>query len=185
VHLTGGRLVARREVVLGGPGGGEGTLRMAGGTLRTERLRKGGPGGRFDFAGGKLHAAVVGFDLVSTGGALAPGDGIGHTEILGDLGIEGGGALEIDLDERASDTVGVRGRARLGGALRVEWRGRGAPRDGQSWTILVAGGGITGRFTSVPAGYGVRIDGDRLVLVFGAEGKGMREVVARRYEGLR
>jgi len=43
-----------------------------------------------------------------------------------------------------------------------------APRPGDAWTILRAKRGVLGRFTSVTAGYGVAIDGNRVVLTYGA-----------------
>ena len=59
----------------------------------------------------------------------------------------------------------VAGSARLGGELRVKVGGA-TPRPGDSWTILRAGRGITGRFARVPGGYAVSIAGDRLVLTY-------------------
>jgi hypothetical protein len=63
--------------------------------------------------------------------------------------------------------VEVAGVARLGGALRVQLRNGTAPRPGDAWTILHAGRGVVGRFTSVPSGYTVNVDGNRVVLTYG------------------
>ena len=78
------------------------------------------------------------------------------------------GALEIEVNGSSSDTLGVSGTARLGGALEVEPVAGFVPRAGDWWTILVADGGIFGEFESVPPGYSVRIVGNRLMLTFDA-----------------
>ena len=63
--------------------------------------------------------------------------------------------------------LAVRGVARLGGALRVRAGGtRVAPRAGESWTLLTAAGGISGRLPSVPAGYQVSVARTRVTLTF-------------------
>jgi pectate lyase len=175
VTQTGGVLTAKQAVVIGGghARGGSHTVAvhtLAGGALNTPLLVKGtAAGAKFAFTGGALHAGTVGFDLVDEGGVIAPGGsgtGTGHTEVRGDLAIKSG-ALEIDLDGPASDTVGVTGTARLGGALEVKLRDGFAPKPGDSWTILVAARGITGQFQSIPKGYAVRTVGKRLILSFG------------------
>ena len=78
--------------------------------------------------------------LALAGGRLATGE----------LGLERG-TLEVDVAQASRGAVAVRGVVRLGGKLRV--RARVAPRAGDSWTLLTAAGGVTGRFSSVPAGY--------------------------------
>ena len=115
-----------------------------------------------------MHAGVVGFDLIDDGGVIAPGRGgrVGRTRIAANLVINRG-AMEIGIAGRASDTVEVDGVARLGGALRVARRGGPAPRPGDAWTILRARRGVVGRFASVPPGYGIAVDGNRVVLTYG------------------
>ena len=72
---------------------------------------------------------------------------------------------------RASDSVDVVGRARLGGGLEVVARDGFAPRPGDAWTILRARRGVVGRFTHVTPGYTVTVAGDRAVLIYGAPGR--------------
>ncbi|MGB7160294.1 MAG: PEP-CTERM sorting domain-containing protein [Tepidisphaeraceae bacterium] len=139
-----------------------GAYALSGGHLVTPFLDK-GPGGTFAFTGGTLHAAAVGFDLVNNGGTISPGNSVGHTEVLGDLTLIAG-ALQIELDETTSDTLGVFGLATLGGDLEIGLLNGFVPEDGDFWTILVADGGITGAFVSVPEGYSVQIVGNALVL---------------------
>jgi pectate lyase len=151
--------------VIVGSGGvtiGTGVYNLSGGQLVTPSLDK-GPGGTFQFTGGTLHAAAIGFDLVNNGGTIAPGNSIGHSEVLGDLTLASG-TLAIELDGTASDTLGVLGVATLGGDLEIGLLNGFVPDAGDSWTILVADGGITGGFDTVPAGYSVQIVGDALVL---------------------
>jgi len=150
-------------------GGAPAVLAMTAGWLDVARLEKPQTSARFDFTGGTLHADVVGFDLVDDGGVIAPGrlGGVGHMRIAANLVINRGG-LEIGVGGRASDSVEVTGRARIGGVLKVTPRNGFAPRPGDAWTILRAKRGVVGRFTSVTPGYGVAIDGNRVVLTYGA-----------------
>jgi len=170
VDLFGGRLAAHGAVVLGTPEHRRGAkperagvLRLAGGTLETPHLMKTGAGGNLDFSGGVLQAARVGFDLVDHGGTIAPGPGIGRTEVLADLAIVRG-ALAIDVAGPLADQVSVAGTAHLGGALEVHAAAGFVPRPGDHWTILTAGRAISGSFTSVTPGYAVSVVGNRVVL---------------------
>jgi hypothetical protein len=167
VNQSGGTLVAHRAVVIGGPNAGATAVHnFSGGVLTTARLVNGAGGGVFNFTGGTLHADAVGFELIDRGGIISPGNGIGRTDIAADLNIVSG-ALAIDLSEHASDIVTVKGDAHLGGALRINRLNGFAPKPGDRWTILTAHGHINGRFTSVPAGYTVRVVGNRVIVVFG------------------
>jgi len=172
LRVSGGWLEVAGALAIGGDArGGRGNARveLAGGVLDVARLEKPQAAARFDFTGGTLHAGVVAFDLVDDGGVIAPGrDGrVGQMRIAAHL-VMNRGAIEIGIAGRASDTIEVAGVARLGGALRVTTRGVGSapPRPGDAWTILRAGRGVVGRFTRVPAGYNVTVDGDRVVLTY-------------------
>jgi Pectate lyase/Bacterial TSP3 repeat len=175
-NQTGGTLFVGRAIVMGGPADGgraapPATLRLSGGRLVTPALLRAGAGGRFDFTGGTLQAGRVGFDLVDQGGTIAPGPAAagktGRTDVLSNL-IINQGTLAIDVQPSAADLVSVTGRARLGGALEMKPIAGYAPRPGDSWTILVAAGGVTGTFARVTPGYSVRVVGDRVVVTFGA-----------------
>jgi hypothetical protein len=151
----------------GGKSERAGVLRLAGGTLETPALIKAGAGGDVDgafaFTGGVLQAARVGFDLVDRGGAIAPGPGIARTDVLADLAIVRG-ALVIDVAGPLADQVTVAGTAHLGGVLEVHAAAGFAPRPGDHWTILTAGRGVSGSFTSVTPGYAVSVAGNRVIL---------------------
>ena len=169
--VAGGWLEVARELDIGSARGGSGRVELTGGVLDVNRMEKRhGTAARFAFTGGTLHAGVVGFDLVDDGGVIAPGrrgGGIGRMRIAANLFINRG-ALAIGIAGRGSDTVDVAGVARLGGALTVDTRDGFRPRPGDAWTILRAERGVVGRFTSVPRGYRVSVDGNRVVLTYGA-----------------
>ena len=171
LKVTAGRLEIGGALTIGdrrGAGRG-GRVELAGGTLDVARLEKAQPAGVFAFSGGTLHADTVAFDLVDDGGVIAPGRGarLGRTRMAANLIINRGG-LAIGVAGRASDSVDVAGRARLGGALDVVARDGFAPRPGDAWTILRAGRGVVGRFSRVTPGYTVTVVGDRVVLTYGA-----------------
>ncbi len=180
VIQSGGRLRAGRAVLIGGAPESTAEYALLGGVLSTPRLLAGGCA-RFDFAGGLLHADVVGFDLEQQGGVLWPGrltraerleasrsgePSLGYLTVLGDLGLSRG-ALRIAVSGSGSDALAVRGDARLGGVLEVLELGSARPAAGERWTILTASGDIRGAFASVPQGYSVQIEGQRVLLTYG------------------
>ena len=137
--------------------------------LDVARLEAQSASARFAFTGGTLHADAVDFDLVDDGGVIAPGRRVrpGRMTIAANLTINRG-ALAIAIGRRGGDAVEVAGVARLGGALRITTRDGYTPRAGDSWTILSAGRGVRGSFTTVPRGYRVTVDGNHVVLTYGA-----------------
>ena len=74
------------------------------------------------------------------------------------------GALATDVAGPLADQVSVAGTAHLGGALAVHAAAGFVPRAGEHWTILTAGRGISGSFTSITPGYAVSVVGNRVVL---------------------
>ncbi|HEX6277823.1 MAG TPA: hypothetical protein VFZ53_32495, partial [Polyangiaceae bacterium] len=161
LEVTGGWLEAERAVTVGG------RLSLRAGALFTRELAKAPRGGIFEFAGGSLSADLVRFDLVNYGGVLAPGrNHVGETNVAGDVRLRGG-AYVVNVTRGGSDIVRASGKATLGGTLRIDTNDGYAPRGGESWTILVAEGGVTGRFESVPEGYVVSIAGGRVLVTYG------------------
>jgi outer membrane autotransporter protein len=108
----------------------------------------------------------VRFDLVNDGGSIAPGRGIGTTNVAGNITLERG-ALVIDVRRGASDTLRASGDVRLGGTLRIEPYDGYQPRTGDSWTLIVADGGVRGRFDRVTEGYSVNVVGSRVIVTYG------------------
>jgi hypothetical protein len=165
LNISSGWLEVTDEVVIGADPAAAAALNLSGGELSTHKLSK-SPGGVFDFTGGTLHADEINFDLVNHGGTLSPGHSIGQTHVAGDLTFAGG-ALAIELASPSlADTLVVDGDATLGGALDVSLLGGFTPAPGDNWQIISAHG-IFGGFSSVTAGYSVRRQGDRLVLLYG------------------
>ena len=169
VNQTGGTLIARRAVVIGGLTAATPSRRRccaSRATLVTAALLKAGAGGDFRIHG--RHAA---------GGPrrLRARRPRRHDRArAGDRPHRP--ALEPDHRQRrlsrsrwtapSSDRVSVAGAARLGGALDIRPVAGFAPRPGDRWTILVAAGGIPGAFARVSPGYSVRVAGNRVVVTF-------------------
>jgi hypothetical protein len=166
LNVTGGWLDVEDQIVIGAHPTAGGTLNLSGGVLSTGSLSKGADDA-FNFTGGTLHADTVNFDLLNSGGTLAPGHSIGQTHVTGDLTLSSG-SLQIELASAAlSDTLLVDNEVVLGGILAVLPMAGFTPTNGNSWQIITAGG-ITGQFSSVTAGYSVQQQGDNLMLFFGA-----------------
>jgi hypothetical protein len=160
-----GWLDVERGVTVGG------RVNLRGGTLRTGVISK-TRGGVFDFTGGTLSAESVRFDLVNDGGVIAPGRsvnalrGVGETNVAGNV-VMRGGALVVDVRRGGSDLLRASGTVTLAGALRIEPYEGYVPRVGESWTIVVADGGVRGRFESVTEGYVVSVVGRRVIVTYG------------------
>ena len=96
---------------------------------------------------------------------VAPGDSIGVMIITGDFSQGADATLAMELGGAGAgefDVLTVVGSAVLGGSLDITELY--TPGAADSWTILTAGGGITGDFASITAGYEVNIDGTNLIL---------------------
>ena len=106
------------------------------------------------------------FDLVNDGGSIAPGRGVGTTNVAGNV-VMNAGELVVDVRRAANDTVRASGTVRLGGTLRIEPNGGYTPRAGDSWTIVIADGGVRGDFVSVTSGYTVNVVGRRVIVTYG------------------
>lgn len=183
LRIDGGWLEVTDDVEIGP--GGEGALMQSGGELRvlnggvhiengvytltggrlvTPELSRGAMG-EFNLRNsGELQADHVSFDLTNSGGVITPGgDGVGQTEVQGNL-ILADGELRITLaSPTQNDRIVVEGLSALGAGLEVVLADGFAPLSG-SWEIMSAGGGFTGDFGSVTAGYSLRQAGDSLFL---------------------
>ena len=133
--LTGGSLFARRAVALGGADADGARLRLLGGKLSTPALYQTGRGGEFYFAGGTLEAGQVAFPVVNRGGTIAPGPGIGRTELLAKLE-QLGGSVSIEVARNSSDQVVVARSVQLGGVLDLTPVPGFTPRQGDAWLVL-------------------------------------------------
>jgi hypothetical protein len=160
LDIVNGWLDVERNVTIGG------RVNLRGGALRTDVLAKATRGGIFDFTGGTLSAGTVRFDLVNRGGSIAPGRGIGTTNVAGNVTLERG-ELVVDVRRHGNDTLRASGTVRLGGTLRIEPYAGYTPRPGDSWTLVIADGGVRGRFDSVTEGYSVNVVGSRVIVTYG------------------
>ncbi len=92
---------------------------------------------------------------LTNAGKLAPGNSIGTLTVNGNYTQTSSGVLEIEIDPNgaiSNDLVDVSGAATLAGTLIVKGENDASLRpvvDGNSYTILTAGGGVTGQFDTV------------------------------------
>jgi len=84
---------------------------------------------------------------ISSGSTLSPGNGIGTLTIGGDLALQEGSIYQVEVSrDGQSDLVDVSGTATIhGGSVRV-MAGTGNYAASTQYTILSAGGGVTGTF---------------------------------------
>lgn len=92
---------------------------------------------------------------IASGGTLAPGNSIGTLTVNGDLVFAAGSryAIEVDPDGTASDRVQVTGNAILNGGSVAHVGANGNYRLRSAYTILSAGGTLSGRFDGVTSDY--------------------------------
>ena len=132
------------------------------GTLSITNTVNTGGGSVVGLAGTITGGGTIGGSLTNTSATVAPGTSPGTLTVEGDFSQAVGGTLAIELAGTASgefDVLAVLGSASLGGALDVAELY--TPDGADTWTILTAGGGITGSFDIITAGYQVALaDGD-------------------------
>lgn len=107
-------------------------------------------------AGGVLGGTgTVGATVVSTGGAVAPGNSIGTLNVAGDITFAAGSRYEVEVDPAGpySDLIHATGQAFLNGGSVVHI-GLGGTYDPTSiYTILTADGGLNGAFADVTSDF--------------------------------
>lgn len=85
---------------------------------------------------------------VTVDGALRPGNSIGTINIEGDLTLNDSSTLTIELDPTSSSLVDITGDASIDGTLSLLPQG-GSYTAGTTYTILRAGGDLSGTFDSL------------------------------------
>jgi T5SS/PEP-CTERM-associated repeat protein/autotransporter-associated beta strand protein len=101
-------------------------------------------------AGGVLGGnGTVGTTTIN-GGALAPGNSIGLLTVNGNLSFTAASSYMVEISPAQADRVNVTGMATLSGAtVNASFAFAAGSRVASQYTIVNAGGGISGRFGSV------------------------------------
>jgi outer membrane autotransporter protein len=106
-------------------------------------------GGSVDVtSGGVLKGSgSVGAATVASGGTIAPGNSIGTLTVVGNFAQSAGSTYEVELGAAgASDLIAVGGSATVAGSLAVS--SATGYSIGTRYTILTAGGGVTGTYSA-------------------------------------
>lgn len=158
--------------VLGGDG--DDTLRFGGSGAASFGLGEIGPGkqyrefemikvtnGEWSFTGSTTNDVTVENGTVKgngtfgnlsfSGGTLAPGNSIGTINVTGNLVLGAGSTFEAEVNAAGeSDLVAVTGTATItGAALSIKGEAGSYSATSPTYTILTAGGGVTGTFGTV------------------------------------
>ena len=164
---TGASLAFNNALNLGGN-----TLTVTGdGTVAINNQLTTGGGSVVGLGGTIAGGGKVGGDLTNTSATVAPGNSPGTLSVGGNFSQGAGGTLAIELAGTASgefDVLAVTGTASLGGTLEITELY--TPGGGDTWTILTAGGGITGSFDTITAGYQVALANGDTELVLSLSG---------------
>ena len=141
------------------------------GTLSINNKVNAGGGSVVGLGGTISGDGAIGGDLTNTSATVAPGNSPGTLTVTGDFSQAIGGTLAIELAGTASgefDVLAVTGSASLGGSLEISELY--TPGGADTWTILTAGGGITGSFDTITAGYSVALANGDTELVLSLAG---------------
>jgi len=132
-------------------GGFSGTTSVQGGTL----LVNGKLGGDITVSAGVLGGSgEVGTLTVGDRGRLAPGNSIGTLTVNGDLTFAAGSIYEVEVTPQgASDQVAVGGKAVINGGSVISVGQDSGFKPFTQYTILTAGGGVSGQFASASNNY--------------------------------
>ena len=151
--------------------GGNTLTKTGAGTLSINNDLNTGGGSVVGLAGTITGSGTVGGNLTNTSATVAPGNSPGTLTVTGDFSQAGGGTLAIELagtSDGEFDVLEVVGMASLGGSLDITELY--TPGGADTWTILTAGGGITGTFDQITAGYQVALANGDTELVLSLSG---------------
>ena len=140
------RQIGSGTIKLSGDSSGfTGSTRIENGVLSVD----GKLGGSIDvLAGGRLQGSGT-IGVVTIAGTIAPGNSIGTLNIAGNLALAASSTYEVELaGNGTSDRIVAAGTATLGGGKVAVTAidPRTSYREGQTYTILTAAGGISGGF---------------------------------------
>ncbi|MGH8081705.1 MAG: autotransporter domain-containing protein [Lysobacter sp.] len=93
-------------------------------------------------------AGTIGSTVIGAGATVAPGNSIGTLNVNGDLRFEAGSIYRVEANPQGpdSDRINVTGSASLAGGSLVHVGPDGTFKPGVVYTVLNAGGGVSGRF---------------------------------------
>lgn len=148
---TGGaiRHLAGTTTYTGDGSGFDGSTSVLGGTLVVNGILAGimdvGPGGVLGGSG------TVGTMTVEDGAIIAPGNSIGTLSVGGSFVQKAGSvyAVELDPSSKKSDLIAVAGTATIEDGALLSWSadGKGPFTPNARYTIVTAGGGLTGAYS--------------------------------------
>jgi len=103
--------------------------------------------------GGSLGGSgTVGGFAVNAGGTVAPGNSIGTLNVSGNLSFAAGSTYQVEINAAGQgDRINAAGSATLSGGTVQVLAERGDYAASTNYTILTAGGGVSGRFAGVNA----------------------------------
>ena len=108
----------------------------------------------FTNAGTITGGGVVQTNVLTNGGHVAPGDGVGGSRVVGNFVQAASGTLDIELGHEVYDLLSVFGSASLDGTLTLSCVGDCRYAVGEQLDILWARDGRRGEFQSPPTLYG-------------------------------
>ncbi|HWU56471.1 MAG TPA: autotransporter domain-containing protein [Rhizomicrobium sp.] len=91
---------------------------------------------------------MVGATAIQSGGTLAPGNSIGTLTVNGNLTLASGAIYNVEVSPTAADRMTVIGTASINGSVIVSVA-PGTYSFGQRFTLIGAGGGVSGTFASL------------------------------------
>ncbi|HEX5500432.1 MAG TPA: autotransporter domain-containing protein, partial [Thermomicrobiales bacterium] len=141
------KIGAARATLTGNSSGFSGATTVAAGTLSVN----GTLGGTLAvLSGGRLQGSgTVGPTTIASGGIIAPGNSIGTLKINGDITFQSGSIYEVEINAGLqSDRVDASGVAAIKGGTVDVIKAAGVYTPGSRWTIVSAGGGVTGTFAT-------------------------------------
>lgn len=166
---TGGLTIGGGYFVMTGTNAYTGATKVEGGTLRVEGSIAASSLTTVE-AGATLRGSGTLGNTMIVGGTLAPGISIGALNIQGNLAFNSAARYMVEVSPTDADRVNVTGAATLGGAgVNVSFAT--GSYVAKEYTILTAGGGISGKFgaqvnTDLPASFksALRYDGNTVYL---------------------
>lgn len=151
-------------LTLGGTNTFSGATTVSAGTLRVNGSIASDP----TIAAGATLGGTGTVGSVVVSGTVAPGNSIGTLNVSGSYTANAGSVLEIEVDDAGnSDRVAATGAAALDGTIHYRLA-PGSYVAGTTYTVLTAGGGVTGQFSAMAINNGTGLAGFTFTPTYGA-----------------